>query len=109
MKTIDCQIDLEIHGKFSYKIQKQDRSVFRIQGQYLELSPPHKIKFTMYYENLPGTEHLNSLVTIHLTEKKEKTLLSFIQEFEVEPPNMHDRTASWNDMFKRLDRQLVIK
>jgi len=102
-QTIDTLIDLKVGGNYQYEIERPDKTTFFIEGEFLEISVPNRIVYTSQYRNLPGAEKSKSVITMNLEQLTTGTHLEFIQEFEVIPENMANRSESWELMFDRVD------
>ncbi len=101
-----------VSGEYSIELIKPDGSHFFIKGEYIEIDKPSKLAFSFNYIGLKNAAP-ESVVHMNLEAvTNEKSSLSFVQQFELEPHDMETRTETWNMMFGKLSElaeQNVIK
>jgi uncharacterized protein YndB with AHSA1/START domain len=72
-RTTEWTSELRVHGRYRASGRGADGSSFSVQGEYLEIDPPHKIVQTWQPDWEPG---LNSTVTYRLTAIEQGTRLT---------------------------------
>jgi len=100
--------DLRVSGTYNIELLKPNGTIFNIRGTYLEIKEHTKLKFSFTYS---GLEFLppESIVEITLSEISPSiTKLTLIQTFETIPGDMDNRSKSWEGMFEKLFRNLII-
>ena len=71
---LEVDVDLKVGGKWRYVMEVvQDKSVFSFSGEYVELSPPHRLVYTEIFDPMPDQ---SSTVVVTLEETDGVTLMS---------------------------------
>ncbi|MEM7367572.1 MAG: SRPBCC domain-containing protein [Bacteroidota bacterium] len=96
------ELDTQIGGLYNIQLKESKGRSFYIQGQYIEIDPPHSLVFSLRYQGLTG-DPPTSVVNIQLKEiGSEQTELSLSQKFDFLPHNMSERNQAWELMMDRL-------
>jgi uncharacterized protein YndB with AHSA1/START domain len=104
MTAIRVETDVRVGGTYMIELKTPDNITFQIIGEYLEISSPEQLVFSLHYLGLPGNPP-KSTVKIVLTEEgpRESTLALF-QDFEFLPSDFDRRTKGWEHMLQVLQK-----
>jgi len=78
MNTIVHEQELKVGGKYRIEMLETDGTSHMVHGEYVALNPYEQLIFTWEWES--DEQHVNSLVTIDLTESKGKTEMKLTHE-----------------------------
>lgn len=67
-----CEADVRVGGRYRYVLRRGDDEI-GFSGEYLEISPPHRLVYTQVFE--PMAENGSVTVTVTLTEQNGATEL----------------------------------
>ncbi|MEP1093464.1 MAG: SRPBCC domain-containing protein [Cyclobacteriaceae bacterium] len=101
--TGNVQCELVEGGAYSIELIKVKVPRFTVQGEYIEIRRPIRLRFSYRYlglENPPPP----SIVRFDLMRTTpDQTELSMVQEFEIETPDFATRSKAWVFMFDKLE------
>jgi uncharacterized protein YndB with AHSA1/START domain len=105
-KVTFCQGELRIGGKWRTGMQSLEGTEHICGGEYREIIPPSKLVFTHAWEDENGELGSQILVSVTLSDEKEKTLMRFEQTgfSSVESRNGHE--DGWTGAFDNLSLYL---
>ncbi len=105
-KVTFCQGELRVGGKWRTGMQSPEGTEHICGGIYREIAPPSKLVFTHAWEDEDGEFGPQTLVSVTLSEEKEKTLMRFEQtRFDsVESRDGHE--DGWTGAFDNLNAYL---
>lgn len=95
-------VDLRVGGSFRVAFEGPDGVVDVLRGEFVEVTPPHRLVYTWEWE--PPNEHagIRSLVTVLFTEKDNGTEL--ILTHDISDSDMKQRhSLGWSGAFNLLD------
>ncbi|MGX1929004.1 SRPBCC family protein [Flagellimonas sp. 2504JD4-2] len=102
LKVGEVLLNFRIGGAYSIELQKEHGNFFYITGSYIDILEPNKIIFDLKYKGL-STPPPDSVVKMIFEQIEPKvTKLSFVQKFDITPPDFETRTKAWESMFEKL-------
>jgi len=106
--SVKVTADLRVGGKYRAVMQLSDGNVHRVTGAYREIVEPDRISFTWAWEDADGNPGHETLVTVTLRAKGDKTEMTLRHAiFETaEACNLHHE--GWSTSFERLDGNILI-
>ena len=106
LQTRKVEMNFHVGGYYRIELLKPNGDHFHIEGEYLEIKEPKRLVFSFHYTGLPQPPP-DSKVTIFFEEENDKTSqLTLIQEFEVQPKEIENKTHNWEYMFSILQSVL---
>lgn len=97
-----ARLDLRVGGRFRIVMRIDDKDWVHT-GEYREIDFPRRLVFTWISE---ATDHHESVVTVELRDKGEKTEMTLIHE-GLPGRDAEDRHRSgWTSIFGRLERHI---
>ncbi len=106
-KVLRAEADLAIGGWYRIELVKPNGDHFFIKGEYLEIDQPTKLAFSFSYEGLVNAPP-DSVVEIRLDAlSATASKLLLIQRFQVKPPDMETRTATWEYILSKLAECII--
>ncbi|MEK6155294.1 SRPBCC domain-containing protein [Flavobacteriaceae bacterium 3-367] len=98
--------NVKVGGSYQIELLKSHGGCFLIEGDYLEIERPYKLRFSFKYKGIKNPPP-DSMVKITIKEIDSSTSnLSLVQEFETTPPDMENRTKAWRHMLGRLSKEV---
>ena len=95
--------DLRVGGKWRGVLRAADGSGDLGQGgEYREIEEPEKLVFTFKWDDRPNDPGRETVVTVLLEEKGDKTRMIFRQELFNTKANRDGHGYGWNSTFDRL-------
>lgn len=73
-RMLECTAEVKVGGRYRYVLKPHQGQAFAFSGEYLELEPPSRLKYTQVFE--PMAEAGAVLVTITLVAQGDDTLLT---------------------------------
>ncbi|WP_420602553.1 SRPBCC family protein [Flagellimonas sp.] len=99
----NISVNFQINGAYRIELKKENGDSFYITGIYQEILAPEKIVFNLTYDGLlkPPPDSVVKILLEQVTPSSTK--LTFVQKFEILPPDMENRTKAWEFMFSKLN------
>lgn len=98
--------DVRVGGSYSIELIKPGGSTILIEGEYLDVNPPHSLTFSFHYAGA-NTSAPSSVVKIVLRQvAPNEAQLLLTQEFEWTPQDMVSRSDSWEHMLTVLSSKI---
>lgn len=101
MTTVVHQLDLAVGGKYNIEMLEPDGTSHKIHGEYVALNPYDQIVFTWEWES--DEQHVNSLVTIDLTEKGDVTNMILTHDKLASQESVDLHSEGWMGCLSQLD------
>jgi uncharacterized protein YndB with AHSA1/START domain len=97
-------LDVRPGGKWRACLHAKDGSHDLWQGgTFYEIDEPEKLVYTFGWEDNPEGSNLETLVTIHLKDQGDTTLMQFRQSVFNTRSNRDGHRGGWSSAFDRLD------
>ncbi|MDB5506938.1 MAG: hypothetical protein JWR75_1576 [Devosia sp.] len=103
--VLSANIDACPGGSFDISVQLENGTVFRTTGDYLEVSPPHRLVFTLTWDGKPQE---TSKVSIVISPDGDGSVMEFSQEQLPSKAGLTGQHEGWNDAFEKLYRVLEV-
>jgi len=72
-EIVECQADVRVGGKYRYVTRSSRGGEFAFSGEYVEVTPPARLVYTMVYEPMAEAGHV--VVTVTFDEQGGSTRL----------------------------------
>jgi uncharacterized protein YndB with AHSA1/START domain len=95
----DVECDVRVGGKFRIDMQGTDGKVFKHNGEYLEVIPPKRLKFTWISAS---TNQRPTVVTIDFKPLGEKTEITLVHDGLDSVKNVEGHTKGWTAILEQL-------
>jgi uncharacterized protein YndB with AHSA1/START domain len=95
---VDVQIDLKVGGAYRIHMRSQEGDHVAI-GEYLEVTPPERLKFTWSWESGAVAD---TQVTLDFRSKEEGSELTLTHDNFVEQDAVDKHTQGWNGCLAKL-------
>ena len=103
--TPGIQLDLRVGGSYRFTMQPPDGEAFHLSGDFLEVHPPERLKFTFRWDE-PAPDDRETVVVLSLESRGGATRVSLRQaEFATEE-RLELHRNGWADSFEKLDAVL---
>ena len=103
--TPGIQLDLRVGGSYRFTMQPPDGEAFHLSGDFLEVHPPERLKFTFRWDE-PAPDDRETVVVFSLDSRGGATRVSLTQaEFATEE-RLELHRNGWADSFEKLDAVL---
>jgi uncharacterized protein YndB with AHSA1/START domain len=97
--------DPQVGGRFRIAMQPPDGELFDLHGEFREVDPPARLSYTFVWDP-PDPDDLETLVTLSLEDRGERTEVSFTQGEFATPARLELHEGGWTDGFERLEKLL---
>jgi uncharacterized protein YndB with AHSA1/START domain len=99
--TPSIELELQVGGRYRFAMQPPEGELFHLQGEFLEIDPPHRLAYTFRWEE-PDRDDVDTVVTVALRDRSASTRLTVDQgAFATEPRRaLHER--GWSESLQRL-------
>ena len=87
-------------GRFTIDMLGEQGEVWHHEGEYLEVTPPSRLKFTWISA---ATKNRPSVVTIDFLEREGKTELVLVHEGLPDQKGRDGHTVGWTEIAKQID------
>jgi len=106
VKATNIKMDVRVGGEYSILMVLEDGETLRVGGVYREVQPPKRLSMTWRWEEDDPAEEYDTLLTLELFERGEKTelVLTHEQFAKLESRNNHEK--GWTAILDRLGRIL---
>ncbi len=108
--VLDASCEISVGGKYEIVIQSPDNNTIKHYGEYVEISPPHRLAFTWVLENqsCQGSEgqQAATLVTLQLHEVPDDTSLTLTHEKLPDQTAYDGHQFGWLSSFDSLTHYL---
>ncbi len=95
--------DPRVGGRFTIDMHGEKGEVWHHEGEYLEVTPPSRLKFTWVSK---GTEQLATVVTIDFLDREGKTELVLVHEGLPTAKGRDGHTEGWTAILAQVQRTL---
>lgn len=96
----DVECDVRVGGKFRIDMHGKDGKIFHHEGEYLEVLPPKRLKFTWISA---ATNQRATVVTIDFKPLGEKTEITLVHESLDSMKNVEGHTTGWTAILEQLE------
>jgi uncharacterized protein YndB with AHSA1/START domain len=96
----DVECDVRVGGRFRIDMHGKDGKVFHHNGEYLEVLPPRRLKFTWVSA---ATNQRPTVVTIDFKSLGDKTEITLVHDGLDSVKNVEGHTKGWTEILKQLD------
>jgi uncharacterized protein YndB with AHSA1/START domain len=96
----DVECDVRVGGKFRIDMQGKDGKVFKHNGEYLEVLPPKRLKFTWISAS---TNQQPTVVTIDFRPLGDKTEITLVHDGLDSVKNVEGHTKGWTEILQQLE------
>ncbi len=98
--TTEIHRDLRVGGGYRLTMQPPDGEAFHLSGAYLEIDPPHRLRYTFRWDE-PTPDDRETVVVLDMSPRGEATLVSLSQgEFATEE-RLELHCLGWADSLDR--------
>ena len=94
----EALLDARVGGRFII-VMHEPGCAYEHTGEYLDIDPPHRLRFTWVSK---GTELMESIVTITLTDHEGGTRLDLLHEGLPHERAAAGHEAGWNEIVDKL-------
>ena len=94
------QADVRVGGRFHIEMFGSKGQVWPHDGEYLEVDPPRRLRFTWISEHSPA--ELNSIVTVDFEDDGGGTLVTLVQERFSNETEQAGHTEGWTMILDQL-------
>jgi len=95
----------EVHGTFSVTFRNSDDAEYTCSGEYQEVSPLEKLRFTWYWK---GREDHVELVSLQFSKLKSGVRMKFTHE-RIDAQTTHDYRTGWTSTFEKLRKTIFFE
>lgn len=95
----DVECDVRVGGKFRIDMIGKDGKVFKHNGEYLEVLPPKRLKFTWISA---ATNQRPTVVTIDFKSLGDKTEITLVHDGLDSVKNVEGHTKGWTEILDQL-------
>jgi len=95
----DVECDVRVGGKFRVDMHGTDGKIFKHNGEYLEVLPPKRLKFTWISA---ATNQRPTVVTIDFKSLGEKTQITLVHDGLDSVKNVEGHTKGWTAILDQL-------
>ena len=99
-----CSLDVRVGGRWRVEYQEGSDRVVE-EGEYLELSPPHELVFSLQQTH-GGMSGALTTVRVRLREIAGKTEMTFLQSGFASAGIRQENAAGWASCFRKLESNL---
>ncbi|HKP30009.1 MAG TPA: SRPBCC domain-containing protein [Gemmatimonadales bacterium] len=96
----DVECDVRVGGKFRIAMHGKDGKVFQHNGEYLEVLPPKRLKFTWISA---ATNQRPTVVTIDLKSLGDRTEVTLVHDGLDSVKNVEGHTKGWTEILQQLE------
>ena len=97
-----CEQDFRVGGKYRFCMRAPDGSDHWVRGEYLEISPYHRLVFTWLREDVEGDIWCDNTVAIDLAEHAGRTTLTLNQTAFATVAHCDEHRGGWSECLDRL-------
>lgn len=105
-----CKMDVQPGGSIYIEMQSPDGTIYPMSGEYMEVTPPGRLAFTLAALDNKGQKIFEVLNSVELTEENGKTKLSMSAEIshatEDAASHIAGMNEGWNESIDRLEKEL---
>ena len=94
-----CEMDVRVGGKFRIDMHGKDGKIFKHNGEYLEVLPPRRLKFTWISA---ATNQLPTVVTIDFKALGDQTEITLVHDGLDTSKNVEGHTKGWTEILEQL-------
>ena len=100
------EMDVRVGGSYRWGMEREGRVAYAV-GEYLTVDPPSRLVFTFGWEQMPGIELSDSLVTVEFSPHRDGVEIVITHE------RLHGREEcelhgqGWREMLANLTQHLV--
>ena len=98
----EVECDVRVGGKFRIDMHGKDGKVFKHNGEYLEVLPPKRLKFTWISA---ATNQRPTVVTIDFKSLGEQTEITLVHDGLDTLKNVEGHTKGWTEILEQLSKQ----
>lgn len=103
LKVHKAVTSVKVSGSYRFDLGKDNKDLFAITGEYLDIVRPERIVFSYRYEGLSEPPPPSKVRILLKQLNPDVTSMMFTQEFEEPPPDMETRDQAWKLMFEKLE------
>ena len=94
--VVEC--DARVGGRFRIDMHGKDGKVFRHDGEYLEVDPPRRLKFSWISD---ATNHRATIVTIDFKPQGQMTEVTLVHEGLDSVKSVNGHTTGWTAILEQ--------
>jgi uncharacterized protein YndB with AHSA1/START domain len=103
--TPEVLLDLRVGGRYRFTMQPPDGEAFHLSGEYLEMQPPERLRFTFRWDE-PVPDDRETVVVLSLASRDRMTLVSLWQGDFATEERLELHNQGWAESFDKLEVQL---
>jgi uncharacterized protein YndB with AHSA1/START domain len=103
--TPEVLLDLRVGGRYRFTMQPPDGEAFHLSGEYLEIQPPDRLRFTFRWDE-PVPDDRETVVVLSLVSRDRRTLVSLWQGDFATEERLKLHHQGWAESFDKLEVQL---
>jgi len=102
--NLDAQVDLRVGGRYRFTVKgMNDGPIFHVSGEYLEITPPERLRFTWKWDHSdPAEPEMN--ISFHLAPTATGCRLTFVQTGFSSQEDCDRHTHGWTGSLDRLSQ-----
>jgi uncharacterized protein YndB with AHSA1/START domain len=104
--TPAAEMDVRVGGRYRWALEREGRVAYAI-GEYLEVEPPTRLAFTFGWEQMPGVELIDSLVTVEFNDRGDGVEIVITHERLRDEQQGELHAAGWREMLENLEHMLA--
>jgi uncharacterized protein YndB with AHSA1/START domain len=106
--TPEIQIDLRVGGNIGFTMQPPEGEAFHLSGEFLEVQPPSKIRFTFRWDE-PVPDDRERVAAVSLESLGGRTSVTLTQGDFATEERLELHRSGWADSFEKLDAVLRVR
>jgi uncharacterized protein YndB with AHSA1/START domain len=99
-EVVLVEVDLRPGGRYRIHMRGKDGTVYRLTGEYREISPPKRLSFTWHWETDPLEKE--TLVTVDFTDLGGRTEVALVHSGFTEEADRDGHGRGWEGAFPKL-------
>src|SRR5947207_5290713 len=99
---IHAKVDLRVGGAYRFRVFNEEFGEMTVHGEYREIKEPSKLVYTWQWEDDPDWEHVESVVTVELSERDGQTEVQVTHEGFPSDESAHNHEHGWNGGLDKL-------
>jgi len=94
------EVDLRVGGRYRIHMRGKDGTLYRLTGEYREISPPTRLSFTWHWETDPAEKE--TLVTVDFRDLGGRTEVSLVHGGFTDEAERDGHGRGWEGCFPKL-------
>jgi uncharacterized protein YndB with AHSA1/START domain len=99
---VEAEVDLRVGGRYRLRMTNPDGEPFTAVGEYLEIDPPNRLRYTWSWEE--SDDHSETLVTVEFLDRGGATEVALVHELFPDAETAGKHGEGWSSCLNRLER-----